>query len=303
VLAASVAFLVGVSGPLWWAAAWAGQHGGASALAYAMFRFRAQAGDVIADRSWRAPETRLVDLVWLALGSGMLLLAAQVLFSQRRALLARSPLVWAVTVTAGMELLGITLGASYWPHYLIGLVPMLVFATGVACRPRARSRTATRWLVLAVAAATLLTAPVAAFAMHAHRSRPYLVGRWLASSSKEGDTVVVPFTHANVIQASGLASPYPYSWSLPVRTRDPGLTLLTHTLDDGHIAPTWVVRWDAPHSWGLDPHSSVAHALDAHYREVAVVCGRAVWLHRGLDRAIGPQPRACGGSAAATQAR
>jgi hypothetical protein len=303
VAAALIAFLVGFSGPLVWAAAWAGGHGGVSALAYAMFGFRAQAGDVIADGSWHAPELRLRDLAWLALASGMALLAVQVLFSQRRALLARSPLVWAVMVTAGVELVGIALGASYWPHYLIGLLPMLVFATGIACRRGAASWRATRWLVVAVAAVTLITAPMTAVAMHAHRSRPYLVARWLASSSKQGDTVVVTFTHANVIQASGLASPYPYSWSLPVRTLDPGLTLLTHTLDDGRIAPTWVVRWNPPHSWGLDPHNHVADVLDAHYRKVAVVCGRAIWLHRGVDRTIGPLPTACGHNVAVAQTR
>lgn len=303
VAAALVAFLVGVSGPLVGAVAWADAHGGVSALAFAMFRFRALAGDVITDGPLHAPELRLMDLGWLALASGMALLAAQVLFSQRPALLTRSPLVWAVTVTAAMELLGVVLGASYWPHYLIGLVPMLVFATGIACRPGARSRTATRWLVVAVAAVTVVTAPVSAVAMHVHRSRPHLVARWLASSSEHGDTVVVAFTHANVIGESGLASPYPYSWSLPVRTLDPGLALLTHTLNDGHIAPTWVVRWNPPHSWGLDPHNHVAHALDAHYRKVAVVCGRAVWLHRGIDRTIGPLPTACAHSVAVPRTR
>jgi hypothetical protein len=300
VAAALVAFLVGVSGPLVWAATWAGAHGGVSALVFALFRFRAMAGDLIADGPLHASELRLIDLMWLAVASGMALLAAQVGFSQWRALLARSPLVWAVTVSAGVELLGVVLGASYWPHYLIGLVPMLVFATGIACRPGAGSQTATRWLVVAVAAVTVVTAPVEAFAVHGHRSRPYLVARWLASSAHHGDTVVVPFTHANVIGESGLASPYPYSWSLPVRTLDPGLTLLTHTLNDGRIAPTWVVRWNPPHSWGLDPHNHVAHALDAHYRKVAVVCGRAVWLHRGVDRTIGPLPQGCGRSVALT---
>jgi hypothetical protein len=295
-LVAFVAFLAGVSGPLLWVVAWASRHGGISALGFAMFRFRAKAGEVIADGSLHAPEVRLVDLVWLSLGTGMALLAVQVLISQRRALLARSPLVWAVTLTAGVELLGVALGASYWPHYLLGLLPMLAFSTGVACRPGAPSRTTTRWLVVAVAVVTVFTAPVAAVGIHAHRSRPYLVARWLASSSQRDDTVVVAFTHANVIQASGLTSPYPYSWSLPVRTLDPGLTLFTHTLDDGRVAPTWVVRWNPPHSWRLDPHNHVAHALDAHYRKVAVVCGRAVWLHRGDNRTLASLPRICGRS-------
>ena len=301
VLLAFAGFLVGAVAPLLCVVAWAHRHGGVSALAYAMFRFRAQAGDVIADGSWHGPEDRLVDLAWLAMGSGLLLLAAQVLVSQRHALLVRSPLVWAVTAAAGVEVAGVTLGASYWPHYLVGLLPTLLLATGVACRTGAPSRIATRRLVVAVAVGTMVTAPVGAVAMYAHLSRPYLVGRWLAASADGRDTVVMPFTHANSMPASGLASPYPYSWSLPVRTRDPGLTLFTQTLNDERIAPTWVVRWNPPHSWGLDPHNHVAHALEAHYRQVAVVCGRPIWLHRGFHRRLAPLPSACGGNRVTAQ--
>jgi len=104
---------------------------------------------------------------------------------------------------------------------------------------------------------------------------------------------VVPFSHPNVIEAAGLGSPYPYSWSLPVRTLDPGLVLLTKTLDRRDGAPTWVVRWDGPHAWGLDRRDRLGHALAQHYRQVAVVCGHPVWLHRGLHRSVAPLPNGC----------
>jgi hypothetical protein len=143
---------------------------------------------------------------------------------------------------------------------------------------------------------TLVSAPIGAVVVHTHQSHPDQVGRWLASSADRSDTVVVPFTHANVIEASGLSSPYPYSWSLPVRTLDPGLTLLTHTLTSRQGAPTWVVQWDSPHTWGLDPRDHVTHALQTHYREVAVVCGHPVWLHRGVHRALPVVPEGCGPS-------
>jgi hypothetical protein len=105
----------------------------------------------------------------------------------------------------------------------------------------------------------------------------------------------VPFTHANVVEDSGLKPGYPYAWSLPVRTLDPRLDLLTSTLT-GPEAPTWVVRWDASYSWGLDPDHRVASALRAHYRSVARICGHAVWLHDGDTRQLAPTPPAgaCG---------
>ena len=73
-----------------------------------------------------------------------------------------------------------------------------------------------------------------------------------------------------------------------MRTLDPQLTLV-HTLD-GSAAPTWVVRDDPPHPWGLDPTSRVAAALQTHYREVATVCGRPVWLHDTVARSLAPAP-------------
>jgi 4-amino-4-deoxy-L-arabinose transferase-like glycosyltransferase len=293
VLATGAGFLVGAAVPLAAAVWWAGTRGGVRALVYATYGFRRAASDVVTDGSWHASEVRLFRLLVLAFASGLVLLATQVLVSQRRALLSRSPLVWAVTAAAGLELLGVALGVNYWPHYLIGLVPMVVLATGLACRSSAPGHRWTRLVVLVAVATTMVAAPIGAVAVHAYRSPPYLVGRWIAAGARTDDTVVVPFSHPNVIEASGLTSPYPYSWSLPVRTLDPGLVLLTKTLDRRRDAPTWVVRWDRPQAWGLDPRDRVGHALAAHYRQVAVVCGHPVWLHRGLHRSVAPVPRSC----------
>jgi hypothetical protein len=296
VLATGAGFLVGGAIPATAVVLWASTHAGVRTLLYATYGFRADAGDVIADGSWRAPEARLLQMLGLALASGLLVLAVQLLVSQRRALLSRSALVWAVTAAASLELLGVLLGANYWPHYLIGLIPMVVLAAGLACGSWAPGHRWTRQVVRACVVATMLAAPVAAVAVQTYRSHPYLVGRWVAASADRADTVVVPFSHANVIEASGLSSPYPYSWSLPVRTLDPGLVLLTKTLDRRHGAPTWVVRWDAADAWGLDPRGHLTRALATHYRKVAVVCGHPVWLHRGLHRSIAAVPGGCGDS-------
>jgi uncharacterized membrane protein (UPF0136 family) len=298
--------LVGAAAPLAAAAWWAGSRTGVQSLVYAMYGFRADAGDVMSMHSLAAPEARLETLVRLALLSGMVLLAAQLAAGHWRAILTPNPVVWAVAGAAAVELVGVVLGANYWPHYLIALIPMLALVTGLAAstpisghlqseRAR-RGRRRTQLVAVLAVLSTLVAVPIRAVAVHTYRSHAYQVGRWVASSAQRTDTLVVPFTHANVIGISGLASPYPYSWSLPVRTLDPALTLLTRTLERSRGAPTWVVRWDVPHSWGLDPHDHVSHALESHYREVAVVCGHSVWLHRGVQRALPVVPEGCGPS-------
>jgi hypothetical protein len=190
--------------------------------------------------------------------------------------------------------LGIAAGGNFWPHYLIALVPTVSLAVGLAARPWLSGRTASRALVVAVVLVTATASPVAAFESETTPSEAYVTGHWVGASSRPGDTIVVPFTHANVIEASGLEPGYPYAWSLPVRTLDPHLRLLVRTLE-GTRAPTWVVRWDPADSWGLDPHGAVDRALLGHYRQVATLCGRAVWLHDGIQRALAPVPH-CGDS-------
>ena len=47
-------------------------------------------------------------------------------------------------------------------------------------------------------------------------------GEAIAAAAEPGDTLVVFGGRADLQRASGLRSPYPYLWSLPMRTRDPG---------------------------------------------------------------------------------
>jgi 4-amino-4-deoxy-L-arabinose transferase-like glycosyltransferase len=295
ILVIAAAFTCGVSILVAVTLAWATSHGGVRALAYAMFGFRADASAVMAGWSWDAPLLRLGLLLLLACLSGLMLLAIHLAWSHRRRLRHLDPLAWAVAATAAVEAIGIMAGGNFWPHYLIALVPMVGLAAGLSVHRGMPGWRWTRGLVVAAVALTALASPAAA-AVTAHgSSEAYTTGRWVAASAQPGDTVVVPFTHANVIDASGLAPGYPYAWSLPARTLDPDLSLLTSTLT-GPLSPTWVVRWDDPHAWGLDPEDHVDAALTAHYRAVAVVCGHTVWLHDGVDRPLAtiPPKSACG---------
>jgi hypothetical protein len=274
---------------------WATDHGGVAALAYATLGFRADASAVMADWSWTAPRARLGHLGVVACLSGLLVLLLHLGWSHRRRLRRLDALPWAIAATATVEAVGVLAGANFWSHYLIALIPMVALAAGLSAHPRMPGRRWNRRLVVAAAATTALSSPVSAVMAASAPSATYTTGRWVAEAALPGDTLVVPFTHANVIEAAQLEPGYPYAWSLPARTLDPHLTLLTSALT-GRAAPSWVVRWDTAHTWGLDPDNRVDGALHSHYRAVAVVCGHTVWLHDGLSRRIAATPprSACG---------
>ena len=108
------------------------------------------------------------------------------------------------------------------------------------------------------------------------------VGAAIARSSHAGDTVVSAFGNADIVLSSGLGSPYPQLWSLPAQTLDPGMRLLRRTLA-GPSAPTWfVVRGHGTADRLAAAH--VAPLLHQDYRDLGAVCGRTVFLHRGLSR-------------------
>lgn len=275
---------------------WAHAHGGLDALLYAMYGFRGAAATVIAHWSWHAPMHRLHLLLLVAVLSGVVYLAVAAALAHGRGFRRLEPLPWAITATVLVEVLGIAAGENFWRHYLIALVPMVSLAVGLASRRAHHLWRPTRLLTVFAVVTTAVLSPLAAVVLHESPNSAYTIGRWLAASAHSHDTVVVPFTHPTVIDTAGLTPDYPYSWSLPVRTLDPDLTRLTATLD-GSAAPTWVVRWDAAHTWGLDPHSRVHAALETHYRRVTDICGHPVWLHRGVVRnlAATPGPDHCGG--------
>jgi hypothetical protein len=121
-------------------------------------------------------------------------------------------------------------------------------------------------------------------------SWPQQVGAWLEASSTHSDTVVVLYGSASVVESSGLESPYPYLWSLPVRVLDPDLTRLRATVA-GSDAPTWVVEAMGANSWDIDEEHRLRGVVEDRYRLVGEVCDREVWLRRDLVRELAAIPR------------
>jgi hypothetical protein len=274
---------------------WSRGHGGPGALVFAMYGFRARAADVMEQASsWAPQQQRLLLLLILTLASGLLVLGVRLLWHSRHPLRARNPLAVALVGTALFEVLSLVAGANFWPHYALALIPVTAVGAGLSARTRRPHAKWTRRIVAGMAISTAVISPIAAVANGPGEA--WTTGHWVHESSAPGDSIVVPYTHPNVIAASGLRPAYPYLWSLPARTLDPHLTTLTGSLKDPH-GPTWVVIWNHPQSWTLDLRGQLQQALHEHYRMVGHVCRHPVWLRSDVTRTLAPLPTDCGGGA------
>ena len=245
----------------------------------ALVTFRVDAGRVIATSASSATSDRLLTLLLTWGGSGLALITALTVWQAAR---RRDPVLIAslavIVFVSGTALLG----GSYWAHYLFQLVPACALATGLLVghvTPRTRMLSAT--FVLAMTCGNLAVNVVAPPDAGAEAEA---VGTWLRESGEPSDTAVVAYGQPNVLASADMTSPYPYLWSLPVRTLDPDLTTMSDVLA-GPDRPTWFVDWLGIDSWGVDP-TTLRDVLGRNYREVAEVCGRTIWLDRTQERAL-----------------
>jgi hypothetical protein len=258
-------------------------HVGIAVAYHDVFGVRSSALDVIEDHSLHAPMVRATSLVVLSVFAGLLPMLVALLLQAVGSRFRGSPVAWAVAGTLLVEVASIAMGGSYWSHYLIQLAPMLALAAGLwaATAPRVRA-TAALVVAAAVAASSIIVLTGAAFG---HRDQT--IGTWLRDSSRAGDTATMLFGNASAQRVSGMASPYPQLWTLPMRTLDPNLTQLRSVLR-GPAAPTWVVAWGNLDPWRIDAHGLTRRTLAQHYEPVADLCGHVVYLHDGVRRDLAP---------------
>jgi hypothetical protein len=273
---------------------WARAHGGLGPLLTAMYGFRLKAAVVLDHGPRTGPDQRVVLLILFALVSGLLPLGLHLLWQGRQVLLRRNPLAWALAGTAGFDLVSLVGGGNFWPHYALAFIPVVAVSTGLAARHGWPGWARTRRLVALVAVSAAVISPLAAF-VHGPGTA-WRIGHWVSQSSRNDDSIVVTYTHPNIVAASGLRPGYPYLWSLPIRTLDPHLATLKAALESQN-GPTWVVGWDRRHAWGLDGARQVDHALASHYQLVAHVCRHPVWLRADVTRELAPLPSTCDGGA------
>lgn len=238
---------------------------------------------------------RMVQLAKVGVLTGVVLLLLCLLLSYRQVRRRRDVApVWLATLTMVVAAgIGMAVAGSWYPDYMLQLVPALVLATALVA-PQST------WSGLGMRTGAVIAAVAAVVATYLGQERPVLgtttneasLGRWLAAGAQEGDTAVVLWGKANVLHEAGMTSPYPYLWSLLTRTLDPDLDLLVRNLR-GPDAPTWVVEWHPLNSWELDESGTLAETIDNRYVHVGEPCGFDIYLLRSESREL-PSTDLCG---------
>ena len=253
--------------------------------------FRFEASGVIGSSASAATPTRMWHLAGALLASGaaalIMVIVVPLVLDWRRGRLHRHEgrvdadgalpyLILPVLATVAWEMCSVGFGGSYWLHYLTGLVPGLVLL--VAGGPLRQRRWQRR--VLAMCLAYVVVASLAVWVYRVASpvtvSTDAEVVSYLRDHADRSDGVVVAFGHPDIVAGSGLASPYPELWSLPVRVRDPQLSELEGVMS-GPQAPRWiVVAGDSLDSWGLDATNAQDY-LQRHYVEQVTFGDWHVW--------------------------
>ncbi|WP_298461585.1 hypothetical protein [uncultured Cellulomonas sp.] len=254
---------------------------------------RGDALDVIWSARPHATLVRAGQLVALTVVTGLAgAVATWCWAAGRDRALRRSAEGLAVLAMVPAGLAAMVAGGSFWPSYALQLAPVAALSVGALAGRRDRAGTwARRWGRVVVV--TAVVAAVGATVVYATVPRVWFqqrIGEWLAASAEPGDTAVVAYGHPSILAAADLTTPYPYLWSVPMRTLDGDQALLRATLA-GPDAPAWLVAVNGWNSWGIDDDGRLRDLLADRYRVVAQVCGRPVLLREDLQRSLAPPVR------------
>ncbi|GHJ61127.1 hypothetical protein NOK12_36450 [Nocardioides sp. OK12] len=264
-------------------------------LSYAVWGFRADASAVLAEQPASAPGERAVLLVLVAAGAGMVAVIGGLLVHVRDEVGRDAAVTWAVLAMLGADTLALAASGSYWRDYLFALVPSTALAAALLVRRRSKRGLAMRAVVAATAVSSAVSFVVWGGVQVLDRQEldETDTGAALAAAAEPGDTLTVFGGRADLQLTSGMASPYPYLWSLPMRTLDPGLERLRGLLASPQ-RPTWFVEWVHLGAWTPAAGARLRVVLDEHYVEVGGACGdHRVYLRRDVERPA-PEPRCHG---------
>ena len=249
---------------------------------YAVVGFRLDAAHALESGPLFSDATGLVKP---AIGSG-LVVGVPVAVAGIASLRGRRLVTVALSAWLAAGLVGIMLGGSYWPHYLIEIVPVTAVGAGLAVA---------RWDRAGAVAAALVAVIAVAFTARAigreyperYEAPAVAVGDYVRLRAEPRQTMYVMYAHANVLYYAGLPSPFGYHWSLMMRAIPKARTELRALLASPR-RPTWVVEWQKPRAFKLDRSGATALLLQRHYRQVGRVCGRPVLLARGAKARPAP---------------
>jgi hypothetical protein len=270
-------------------------HTTAHSIWYAMFGFRIDATAALTPRGMVARVSRLESPI-LTSGLALALLFAVVGIARIRGRPVVRLTLAAWMVAAGA---GILLGGSYWPHYLIALVPA---AAAGAAAVFQRYRLVGALAVLAIALPTALNAATVARSDSADgmQRTAVTIGHYIHARALPHQTVYVLYAEANALYYSGLRDPFPYNWILMMRAA-PGARVRLRSLLASPDRPTWLVKTGSTGSFGLDKGGFTRRLLRLHYRRVATVCGTPLFLARGARAAPAPPGHGCAPGASLPQ--
>jgi 4-amino-4-deoxy-L-arabinose transferase-like glycosyltransferase len=282
-----IAGVAGAAVPVLGTVVWAGVEGvRVSTLWYAVYGFRSDAARVIADGSTDAPQRRALILLVVAIATGLLPVLAGLVAHLRELWAEDPPVVAAALAVVGVDLVSVVAGGSFWQDYLTPLLPGAVLATALLTGRESRGGRRMRWLVVGTAVSALLAMVFWLVWNVAGRQEfdEVRTGAAIAAAAEPDDTLVVFGGRPDLQDTSGLGSPYPYLWSLPMRTRDPGYAELRALLA-GPDAPTWLVEWVELDAWDDTGVADLERVIEERYVEHGTGCdGHPIYLLRGVDR-------------------
>ena len=190
--------------------------------------------------------------------------------------------------------LGITGGGHYYPHYFVQPVPALAVLCGCALAVTSRrflaAATGAMFLLLAVgnvAAGSVLKS------VEPPQQRTLAVSSYLRANAQPDDSLYVMYARANLLYYAGMPTPYPYAWSMMVRSVPGAEVRLRELLSSPDSRPTWIVEWHDTTAFGLDRSGATRDVIDDHYVRADEICGMPIlirkdhadrFLHRAIQR-------------------
>lgn len=260
-------------------------------LWYTVFGFRAEASAVLAASDSDAPLQRIGLLGLIALAIGVVAIIGGFLVHFRGTWHADRATAVATAALIGIELVGLFGGGSYWRDYLFPLVPGLGLCVALLMDHGGTPARRCRYVSLTAVAATAV-AFVVWLGLEAADKIGYTeaaTGEAVGAAASPGDSLTVFGGRADIQYTSGLPSPYPHLWSLPMRTMDPEYADLVELLGSPD-APTWLVTWVPLRSWQAPGAEALGAAIERSYVRHGTGCDdHPIYLRRGTDRPV-PAP-------------
>ncbi|MBS2939251.1 hypothetical protein KDN32_16030 [Nocardioides sp. J2M5] len=246
-------------------------------LWYASVSFRSDASRIIATQDSSGAQSRIGTLVAVFVGVGMLGVVLWLLLRLRSLLRLDAVATVAVLTMLAADLAGVAVSGSYWTPYLFVPIPPMALAVALLVTHErlhpVRLRVARVALVLLVGSSVVSLTTWTVTWVHGRVPVEVRTGEAIAAVATPGDRVLVYGGRADIQWATGKSSPYPYLWSLPMRTLDPGLTDLEGVLT-GPDSPTWFVEATFINTWSELGTPEIEDNLIRKYQFVRSACDR-----------------------------